>query len=294
MIETFVQQIAGGVAAGSLYALVALGLTLIYKISDVVNFGHGDMAMVGTFIAYTLLISWNWPLPLAFLSALAFAGALGIIVERVILRPARERHATVLTLVVATLGISLVLNGAAGAIWGHDVKSFPYAVVGPPLRLGEATISRDQVLDIGVGVGLALVLALFFRFTDLGIAMRATAQNTVAARLMGIPTDRIFAVTWALGAALGALAGILIAPVVFLDTNVMNEMLIKGFAAAVLGGFTSLPGAVVGGVALGVLENLVAGYISTELKTTFAFALIVVVLAVQPAGLLGGVKRKQV
>ncbi len=287
------QHLAGGLAAGALYGLMALGLVLIYKTSDVVNFGHGDMAMVSTFVAFTLLRA-QWPLPLALLGAVAFAGLLGMVVERGMLRPARNRRAPVLTLVVITLGVAQVLNGAAGAIWGHDVKRFPAMVTGPPLRLGPAIVTREQLFNLAVGLGLALALYIFFRYTDLGIALRAVAQNPTAARLMGVSVDRVLALAWGMGVGLGAVAGVLAAPAIYLEPNVMLEPLIKGFAAAVLGGFTSLPGAVVGGLVLGVLENLVAGYISTELKTTFAFALIVAVLALRPAGLLGRVVVKKV
>lgn len=272
---------------------MALGLVLIYKTSDVVNFGQGDMAMVSTFVAFTLL-SAHWPLPLAFLGALAFAGLLGIVIERGVLRPARNRQAPVLTLVVITLGVAQVLNGLAGVIWGHDVKRFPAAVTGPPLALGPAVVTLEQLFNLAVGSTLALVLYAFFRATTWGIALRAVAQNPTAARLMGISVDRALALAWGMGVGLGAVAGMLAAPAIFLEPNVMLEPLIKGFAAAVLGGFTSLPGALVGGLVLGVLENLVAGYIATELKTTFAFALIVAVLALRPAGLLGRVVEKKV
>lgn len=287
------QHLAGGLAAGAFYGLMALGLVLIYKTSDVVNFGHGDMAMVSTFVAFTLLRT-GWPLPLALLGALVFAGLLGIVVERGVLRLARNRRAPVLTLVVITLGVAQVLNGVAGAIWGHDVKRFPAMVVGPPLRLGPAIVTREQLFNLAVGLVLALVLYAFFRYTDLGIALRAVAQNPTAARLMGISVDGVLALAWGMGVGLGAVAGVLAAPAIYLEPNVMLEPLIKGFAAAVLGGFTSLPGAVVGGLVLGVLENLVAGYIATELKATFAFALVVAVLALRPAGLLGHLVVKKV
>ncbi|MFQ5401470.1 MAG: branched-chain amino acid ABC transporter permease [Anaerolineae bacterium] len=293
-MELLPRLIAGGLGAGALYGLMALGLVLIYKTSDVVNFGHGDMATFSAFVAYSMFVRWQWPVPLALLGTLLVAALLGVVVERGILRPARNRLASILSLVVATLGVALALNGLVGAIWGHDVKRLPYLVTGPPLRLGVAVITREQIINLGVGLALAGLLYLFFRFTDLGIAMRATAQNPTAAQLMGVSTNRVLTLTWGLGSALGAVAGILAAPAVFLEPNTLVAVFIKAFAAAVLGGFTSLPGAVVGGLTLGVLENLVAGYISTELKTTFAFALIVLVLAIRPSGLLGRVVQKKV
>jgi len=293
-MELLGRQLAGGLAAGALYGLMALGLVLIYKASEVVNFGHGDMAAFSTFIAFTLLVLWEWPVPLALVGTLVLAALLGVVVERGVLRLARQRHAPVLALVVATLGVSQVLNGVIGAVWGRQVKSLPSLVVGPPLRLGEIVLTREQVFNLGLGLALAGALFVFFRFTDLGIAIRAVAQNPMAAQLMGVSVDHVLAVTWGLGAMLGAVAGVLITPATFLEPDTMNAVLIRAFAAAVLGGFTSLPGAVVGGLVLGVLENLVAGYIATELKTVFAFSLIVVVLAVRPTGLLGQVIARKV
>ncbi|MGH2544482.1 MAG: branched-chain amino acid ABC transporter permease [Ardenticatenaceae bacterium] len=293
-MELLARQIAGGLAAGALYGLMALGLVLIYKTSDVVNFGHGDMAAFTAFTTFALLVTADWPVALALVGTLLVAVLLGVVVERGVLRPARERHAPVLALVVATLGISQILNGTIGAVWGRQVKSLPSLVSGPPLHWASIVITRGQLFNLGVGLALALALYLFFRLTNLGIAMRATAQNPVAAQLMGVSVNRVLAVTWGLGAALGAVAGVLIAPATFLEPDTMNAVLIKAFAAAVIGGFTSLPGAILGGLILGVLENLVAGYIATELKTTFAFGLILVVLALRPAGLLGRPMVKKV
>lgn len=293
-MDMLARQIVSGLAVGALYGLMALGLVLIYKTADVVNFGHGDMAAFGTFLAFTLLVVWQWPVLPALALTLLLAGLLGVFVEGLVMRPARARRAPVLALVVATLGIAQVLNGAVGALWGRQVKSLPPVVKGPPLRLGEVIVTREQLFNLGIGLALALALFLFFRLSKHGIALRAVAHNPTAARLMGIGVNRMLAVAWALGAGLGAAAGVLIAPATFLEPDTMNFVLIRAFAAAVLGGFTSLPGAIVGGLALGVLENLVAGYIATELKAAFAFVLIVVVLAVRPAGLLGRVTARKV
>jgi len=293
-MELLARQIAGGLAAGALYGLMGLGLVLIYKTSDVVNFGHGDMAAFTTFVAFTLMALWKWPVPLALGGTLLVAVVLGVIVERSVLYPARRRHAPVLALVVATLGVSQILNGTIGTLWGRHVQNLPSLVAGPPMRLGQILLTREQLLNLGLGLALALALFFFFRFTNLGIAMRAVAQNPTAAQLMGVSVNRVLTVTWGLGAALGAVAGVLIAPATFLEPDTMNGVLIKAFAAAVLGGFTSLPGALIGGLALGVLENLVAGYIATEFKAAFSFVLIVLVLAVRPAGLMGRVVVKKV
>ncbi len=293
-MDMLARQIANGLAVGTLYGLMALGLVLIYKTADVVNFGHGDMAAFSTFLGYTLLVLWQWPPLPALILTLLLAALLGVLVEGLVLRPARLRQAPVLALVVVTLGIAQVLNGSIGALWGRQVKSLPPLIVGPPLRLGDVIVTREQLFNLGVGLTLALALFFFFRLSKYGIALRAVAQNPVAARLMGIGVNRVLAMAWGLGAGLGAVAGLLIAPATFLEPDTMNLVLIRAFAAAVLGGFTSLPGAMVGGLLLGVLENLVAGYIATELKAAFAFVLIVLVLAVRPAGLLGRVTARKV
>ncbi len=286
------QQVASGLAMGCLYALAALGLVLIYKTSDMVNFAQGEMSMISTFVAYTFLSVAGLPFAAAFVLAVIFAGLFGLAVERAFLRPIQ--NAPVITLMIVTLGLYMIFNGIAGWIWGYDPRSFPYAVVGGPLVVGKVIISRDSLLVMGVTLFLTLALYLVLRFSLAGIAMRATAQNAVVARLMGVPVKRVYSWVWGISSVLGAVAGILIAPTTFLDPNMMAEMNIKAFTAAVLGGFSSLPGAVAGGLLLGVLENLVAGYISTEFKSTFAFGLIIIVLWLRPHGLLGAHYRKKV
>lgn len=286
-IRLLADVVVGGIAAGAVYSLMALGLVLIYKTTEVVNFGHGDMATVSTFVAYALAVQMGFPMGVALVSSLVFAALLGAGVELGALRLARSRQATVLGLVVATLGLALVLNGLAGMVWGHDVKTFPFLLTGPPLRLGPVLVPVDQLLNLGVGTVLAGLLYAFFRYSTLGIAMRATIANRTAAQLVGIPVNRMFALSWAMGSVLGAVAGILAAPVLYLEPNRMVDLLLKGFAAAVLGGMNSLPGAPVGGVALGVLENLAGAYATLELKSSLAFLLIVMALAVRPGGLLG-------
>lgn len=288
----FAQQVVSGLSAGCLYAVAALGLVLIYRTMDIVNFAHGEMAMVSTFVAYTLLVRLKLPYPLAALGALAFAFVLGVVVERIFLRPIQ--NGPLISMMIMTLGLLMVLSGTAGWVWGHDPVSFPRTVSGRPFFVGDLIITRDSLLVLGVTVFMALVLYLVLRFTLAGVAIRATSQNARAARLMGVPVPKVYALTWGISAVLGAVAGILVAPTAFLSPTMMSEVQIKAFTAAVLGGFNSLPGAVVGGLLLGVLENLVAGYISTQLKSTFAFALIMVVLFIKPSGLMGSVQRRKV
>lgn len=288
----FWQQVASGLSAGCLYALAALGLVLIYRTMEIVNFAHGEMAMISTFVAYTLLVRVGLPYVLAMLVALAFAFIFGMAIERVFLRPIQE--GPLVSMMIMTLGLFMVFNGAAGWIWGFDPVSFPYAVRGRPVFIGDIIVTRDSLLVLAVTVIMAGALYIALRFTMAGIAIRATSQNPRAARLMGVPVPKVYSLTWGMSAVLGAVAGVLIAPTTFLSPSMMAEVQIKAFTAAVLGGFSSLPGAVVGGLLLGVLENLVAGYISTQLKSTFAFALIVVVLLIRPSGIMGTTERRKV
>jgi len=284
-MEILPQLIVSGLAAGSLYALMAIGLVLIFKTTDIVNFAHGDMAMFSTFIAYLLLTIPKVPFAVALLGAVATGFLLGVAMDRLVLRPARQ--ASVITLLIATLGVALILESVAGWIWGYDTKPFPYAIRGLPIVLGDVVISRHNLLAFGVAVACAAGLFALLKFTRVGTAMRAAAQNRLASRLMGINVERISLLSWGLGAAMGAIAGVFIAPTVFVDPTTMVKVMLKAFAAAVLGGFTSLPGAVVGGLLLGVFDNLVGAYISTQLKETLVFFLIIIVLVVRPRGLLG-------
>jgi len=282
------QLIVSGLAAGSLYGIMALGLILIYKTTHILNFGQGDMTMFSTFVAYLLLSAFRWPFPAAVLGALLCGMVLGVLVDRGIMRWARG--APVTSLFIATLGVGMILQAVAGWIWGYDTKPFPYALRGRPLFLGDVVLRQHDLLVLIVAVLVSLALFVLFKFTKVGVAMRATSQNRRAAQLMGINVDRIGTLSWALGLGTGALAGCLVAPIVFLDLTSMILVMIKAIAAAVLGGFTSLPGAVVGGLLLGVIENLFGGYMPSAiapLKTTFVFLLIIVVLVVRPHGLLG-------
>jgi branched-chain amino acid transport system permease protein len=281
------QLIVSGLASGSLYAMMAIGLILVYKTTHILNFGYGDMTMFSTFIAYMLLTWYKLPFAVAFLGAIACGFLLGIIVDRGFLKMAK--NAPITSLFIATLGIGMILEAVAGWVWGYDTKPFPYIIKGPPVLLGSVVIRRHDLLVFAIAAAIALLLFAMFKFTDIGIAMRATAQNKRAARLMGINVGQIATWSWAIGVGLGALAGVLIAPIVFLDLTRMILVMIKAVAAAVLGGFTSLPGAIVGGLLLGVMENLTI-YMPAALaplKTTFVFLLIIIVLAIRPQGLLG-------
>lgn len=287
----WLQLLVNGLALGSLYALTAFGIVLIFKTTDVITFAQGETAMFCSFIAFTFLTALQLPFIVAFFSTLIIALILGALIERIVLR--RVNTATIINPVIVTVGLALILVGTAGAIWGYETRPFPAPVSGPPFRFGTIVLSQMNALIIAVTIVLMLVLFAFFRYSLMGIAMRAVAQNRVAAQLMGIHIDQINAIGWGLGTALGAVTGILIAPLNYLDPNMMGDVALKAFAAAVLGGFTSLPGAVVGGLLLGIIDSVV-GFQVPELRTTIAFLLIVLVLVIRPGGLLGTHQIKKV
>jgi branched-chain amino acid transport system permease protein len=284
----FAQLVVSGLAAGSLYGLMALGLILIYKTTHILNFGQGDMTMFSTFVAFLLLKTAGAPYPVAILGAVAAGFALGFLIDRGVLRMAK--NAPVTSLFIATLGVGMILQAVAGWIWGYETQAFPYAIKGRPLFIGDVVVRRHDLLVFGVAAVVSLLLFALFKFSKVGIAMRATAQNRRAARLMGINVSNIGTWSWSLGLGVAAISGCLVAPIVFLDLGTMVLVMIKAIAAAVLGGFTSLPGALAGGLILGVVENLITGYLPpvlAPLKTALVFFLIVAVLVVRPQGLFG-------
>lgn len=285
------QYVVGGVATGSLYALVALGIALLYRSSRVLNFAHGDQATLATFVAFTLMgggfrFHANLPFGVAVPVSLIAAAVVGAAFFFLILRPAKE--GTLLGKIVMTLGFALLLSGVMQWVWGADTQIFPSPLsVTKVYRLGGVVVSQ---VDLGtIIIGLLLMAAMYglVQRTKVGLAMRAVSQDVVAAQALGIPARKIYAATWGLASALGGAAGILLAPVVFLDPFMMLDPFLKGFAGAVLGGIDSLPGAVLGGFLLGVAEAVFAGYVSFKFKTTLAFAIIILVLLVRPEGLLG-------
>jgi branched-chain amino acid transport system permease protein len=287
------QYVAGGLATGSLYALVALGIVLLYRTSRILNFAHGDLATFGTFIAFVLITGARWPFGAAAAGALLVTAAVGAAFFFFILRPARE--ATLLGKIVITLGLALVLQGTTAVLWGTDTKTMPFPLSDVRVyRLGAVVISQISVGNFAVGLALMAGLYLLVQRTRVGLAMRAVSQNAVAAQVLGIPVRRIFALTWGLASALGAASGILLAPVTLLDPFMMLDPFLKGFAAAVLGGIDSMPGAALGGLLLGVLEALFGAYVSVKFKTTMAFLIIIAALAVRPEGLLGREYRRRV
>ena len=286
-MDTFIQQVVSGLATGSIYAALALALVMIYEATDVVNFAQGEMAMFATYVCWTLLNA-GMPYWGAFFATLAIAFAGGVAIERIVIRPVE--NAPILAIVIVTIGLVVGFNSLAGWIYSYVQQPFPSPFPKAPLRFGDIVFGAHDLGQIGVTLAMLACIYVFFRFTPLGLAMRAAAQNPVSSRLVGVRVGWMLALGWGLAAMFGAVAGIMVAPVLFLDPNMMAGVQIYAFAAATLGGFTSPVGAVVGGLIVGVLENLVGTYvkfIGTELKFTVALALIIVVLLVKPSGLFG-------
>jgi len=290
----FLQQVVGGLATGSIYALVALGFILIFKATDVVNFAQGELMMVSTFFSKTMIDRlhpadvWMW-LAVVLLT-IGFAALFGVILERLIIRPLM--HAPVFSVVIATIGLSTLLIGlSGGVVWDWDTYPGKSPFSNKPVSLGGIVVTPLDMGIVGITLGLILLLTLFFKFTKLGIAMRATQQNQQTATLMGINVKGIFAGTWALSAVISGVAGFLAAPIIFIDTN-MGYVVLKGFAGAVLGGWGSIPGAIIGGMALGVMENLATVYVWPQIKHMAAFLVILLVLLCKPDGLLGFTVKK--
>jgi branched-chain amino acid transport system permease protein len=286
-MDLFLQQLIAGIATGCIYASLALALVLIYRSTHIVNFAQGEMAMFSTFIAWQLM-NWGWAIWAAILFTLVVSFIGGVAVERLVIRPVE--NAPILTVVIVTLGLLLVFNQSAGWIWGFFVKSVPSPFPAGFQEVGGIRISYYVMGVIAVLAITVTFLYLLFQYTKLGLAMRAAAANPESSRLVGINVSRMLMLGWGLAAMLGALSGVMVAPRFFLDPNMMLGVQIYAFAAATLGGFDSPVGAVVGGIIVGVAENLAGtyiGFIGAELKIGVALVIIFGVLMVKPAGLFG-------
>jgi len=294
-MQTFFQTLTTGLADGSIYGSLALALVLIYKATEVINFAQGEMAMFTTYIAWALMghgSSFEW---WAFFATLGIAFVGGAALQQTVIRPLER--ASVLTAVMATIALLVILNGLAAWIWSPQLEFFPSPFPTSSWVIGGVHISKQDVGTFGVVMACVLVLWLFFRFTKLGLAMRAGALNPSAARLMGVRASWLLALGWGFAAALGAVSGMMVAPTVFLTPNMMQAVLIYAFAAAILGGLESPVGAVAGGLMLGVLLNMLGQYVhpvTTELRLPVALGVLLVVLLIKPAGLFGRVVVRRV
>ncbi len=283
-MEAFLHQVFSGLASGCIYGSVALALVMIYQATHHINFAQGEMATFSTFVAWWLMQN-GWPYWAAFFFTIVLSFAGGLLVQRLILRPIEK--APVLTNVIVFIGLLLIFNALSGWIFDHTVKAF----ASPFPKDAFFASKYFTAHQLGSALVLLVVLAglfAFFRYTSVGLAMRAAAQNPDSARLVGIRVSWMLALGWGLAAAIGAVAGMMVAPIVFLDPNLMLGILLYGFAGALLGGIDNPWGAVIGGLVVGVLENVLGAYvIGTELKLTVALVLIVATLTLWPEGLFG-------
>ena len=291
----FIQQIVGGLGDGAIYGALALALVLIHRATGVINFAQGEMAMFTTYIAWTLMANHGWSYWPAFAVTLLFAFVLGVGVQRVVIAPVA--NASVLTVVIMTIGLVLTFNGLAGLIWSAEIRAFPSPFPNETWQLGSVSISQESVGTFGVVLVLVALLWAFFQFTKIGLALRASALNPEASRLVGVRVGWMLAIGWGLAAVLGAVAGMLTAPSAFLEPTMMQAILIYAFAAAVLGGIDSPFGAIAGGLLLGVGLNLIGTYIDfvgADLRLPVTLLIILIVLLVRPAGLFGKTVTRRV
>ena len=290
-MDALLHQVLAGLATGGIYASLALALVMIYQATHLVNFAQGEMAMFTTYIGWSL-IEAGMPYWAAFFLTVAFAFVLGVLIERVIIRPVEQ--APVLAVVVVFIALLLIFNSVTGWIYTYTIKTFPSPFPAQPL-FGNRYLSSHELGAIGVTLVVLFLLYAFFRFTPLGLAMRAAAQNPESSRLVGIRVSWMLALGWGLAAAVGSIAGMMVAPIVYLDPNMMGGVLLYAFAAALVGGIDNPIGAVVGGFVVGVLENVLGAFvIGNELKLSVALVIIIGVLLVRPSGFFGRVQVTRV
>jgi branched-chain amino acid transport system permease protein len=286
-MERLVQLVIDGIAIGSVYGALALALVLIFRSTGIVNFAQGEMAMFSTFVAWGL-VQGGVPLGLALLITVVASFVGGMLVERVLIRPVES--ADPLTILIVTLGLFILINSAAGWIWGFENRAFPRALPGGSADVAGVRVAWESLGIFAVLLAVVGLLWLLFERTKLGLAMRAAAANPASSRLVGIDVGRTLMIGWGLAALIGAAAGVLVAPQLFLDVNFMGGVLVYSFAAATLGGFDSPKGAVIGGWIIGVAETLAGdyiGFIGSDLTILVPLAIIFVVLLVRPNGLFG-------
>ena len=293
-MDIFIQQVVTGLANGGIYASLALALVMIYHSTDHLNFAQGEMAMFSTYIAWAL-IQAGFPYWVAFFVTLGIAFFLGLLIERLLVR--HFHNAPVLNAVIVFIGLLVIFQSMAGWIFTYDIRQFPTPFSSEPVQLGEIFFRAHDFGAIGLTLSVLVMLWLFFRFTPLGLAMRAAAEAPVSARLVGIRVGWMLSLGWALAAMIGSVAGMMVAPILFLDPNMMGGVLLYAFAAALFGGISSPGGAVFGGFFVGLVETLSGTYIpfiGNELKLTVALVLIIGTLLVRPSGVFGKVTVSRV
>jgi len=293
-LVNLIQQVISGVAAGAIYASLALALVLIYRAMDIANFAQGEMAMFSTFIAYSLITYARLPYLVVFPLTIAISFGGGVLIERVMIRPFEGKPA--LSLVIVTLALFNLVSGLAGVIWGYILKPFPSLFSSRPLQFAGVYVGQEDLGVLAVCLVVLGIVYLFFQYTKVGLAMRASALYPESSSLVGVRVSWMLALGWGLAAAVGAVAGMMIAPIAFLDPYMMQPILLFAFAGAVLGGIESPLGAVIGGLAVGVVLALAGTYLPNgqNLRLAFALLIIVGVLIVRPGGLLGRVQVRRV
>ena len=285
------QLLISGVSLGCVYGLIALGFVLIYKATEMVNFAQGDIMMLGAYAAITYVNVLDMPFVWGLLAALVTMAVIGVLLERLLLRPMiGEPHFAVLML---TLGLGFILRAIAGAIWGNEPRVLDTPYAGQVWRIDELVIGVENMVIVGGTIVLCGLLFAFFRFTRLGIAMQAASQNQLAAYYVGIPVKKIYSLVWAISAVIATVAGILTAPVSLIDP-LMGFVGIKAFAAAIVGGFGSLPGAILGGLLVGIVEQFAGLYLPPGFSDMSAYVLLLIILMIRPEGLFATMQRKKV
>jgi len=288
----FVQQLVSGIALGCVYGLIALGFVLIYKATEVVNFAQGDLMMLGGFFAFTFIGMLGLNYWIGFAGAVIAMALFGMLAERVVVRPILGYPQ--FSIIMVTIGLGYFLRSSAGMIWGTDDLKIETPFSQGVLRIGSLVLAYDKLSVIAATILLCGLLYLFFNRTTLGTAMRASSENMLAAYYMGIPVKRVVSIVWAISAAVAGAAGVLLAPITFIHSNVGLVLGLKAFPAAVLGGFGSIPGAVVGGVLIGVIESMAGFYLPQGWKDVAPYIVLLAVLLLKPEGLFGLHVRKKV
>jgi branched-chain amino acid transport system permease protein len=288
----FLQQLVSGLALGCVYGLIALGFVLIYKATEVVNFAQGELMMLGGFFAFTYISVLGFGYWAGFLLAVLSVGVAGMVIERTVIRPLLGFPT--FAIVMATIGLGFLLRSLAGMIWGTDDLRIDTPFSTGVVRIGDLVLAYDKLSVIVATVVLITILWVFFNKTRLGTAMRATSENMLAAYYMGIPVKRVVSLIWAISAMVAACAGVLLAPITFINSNVGLALGLKAFPAAVLGGFGSIPGALVGGLIIGVIEVMAGFYLATGWKDVAPYLVLLLVLLLKPEGLFGALGKKKV
>ena len=290
-MDTILQLVLNGLAVGCIYGLVALGFVLIYKATELVNFAQGDLLMLGAFTCYMFVVWYGLAYWAAFALAIAIVGLFGAALDAAVLR--RVIGQPQFSVVMLTIGLGAIFRSFASITWGSEIYTLPTPFSARATRVGGVTVSHEYVSIIVGTIVLCGALYAFFRYTKFGVAMQAASQNQLAAYYMGIPVKRMFSVIWAISAGVAAIAGVLLAPVSLIDIN-LGFIGLKAFAAAVLGGFGSIPGALVGGITIGLIELLAGAYLPHGFKDVAAYVVLLLVLAVRPQGMFGAAGRKRV